>query len=197
MEFVNEFIKNKNRILNILDVYYGAETVVTQSGVNSYFIPGVGGLSAPALVTQAVSANQVRGFRFFLPMNFTVGRLTVECAAGAAGGRIGGAGIYNADGSSLLLSTTFDFSTTGVKTSTITAVTLTEGFYILAFTCNNANPTFTALDTNAGIWNTIMNNTTVNLGNAANSSSAGVLPSTTGSLTGSGTDFAVVALEGI
>lgn len=98
-----------------------------------------------------------------------------------------GVAIYSASGSTKIAdSGAQDSSTASVKTATVSSFTLVFGTeYRTCMTADGATPpTFRTANTS----NVLLNNVTVSAqGTAANAGSAGVMPSTTGAITGSAT----------
>lgn len=164
----------------------------TLSGANAFFLNTYP--TANTQVALAGAANQVRVMRFFLPINLSLGSLTLNVAALSAA-TTGGVGIYNKEGTSLLASGTFSSASTGVKRVSVTTVILPIGFYLLAWTCTSNVPTVFA-----GLFNAndiaIFNDTNVQLATAANASAVGVLPATTGALSALTSDIPCIKLEG-
>lgn len=142
-------------------------------------------LFTPSSFTTSIMAglsNQVRVARIFLPCRTTIRRIVFEVTTASAGGFCS-VGIYSADGNTRLLHTgAVATDTTGVKNISITPVTLDPGVYWLAWTADNtiAQARFLTLGTNAA---TIENTVAARRGSAANASSAGVLPTTLGTIT--------------
>lgn len=187
MDIIAELNRNKGRLLNLLDPYYGDGI----SGTKSFFIP----CAQVAQTAVAITANETRVMEFILPTRAIFGRATINCAANGAAGRTAGIGIYYLDGT-LAFSTTFDLTTAGVKTNTFTPVSLAAGEYYYAWTCNNVTPTFTTWTTDATVYNTVLNTTTKHAGTAT-ASSAGAVPSPLGTITAASVSPILCILEGI
>lgn len=135
-----------------------------------------------ASVTLAAN-NRVRVFRFENTSRITIDQCVWRISAGNAAGRFASIGIYSDDGGTLLVdSGPLEVATAGVKSVSISAVTLSPGFYWAAWTGSVGGVGFTsgAAPTNFG---QIFNDTTVLLGRAANDSVAGQLPATLGTIT--------------
>jgi hypothetical protein len=146
----------------------------------------------------AVGANnQVRVMQFVLPFRVTVTRISMEVTTAAASA-VCDAGIYAADGNTRHVyagaNSGFSAGTTGVKTVTLGAsVTLAPGAYYYAWTCSDATVQVRLLN-NPGGQNSLLNAVTVEKnGTAANAASAGILPTTLGTITAA-TAAAMVAI---
>lgn len=152
----------------------------TISGTSAWYIPPFG---YPQLSTGQYlcsANNKVSLLRFSPTVKITVATIAAVVGQAAVGGKIG-FGIYNAGGSSLLAdSGIVDASTTGTKAVTLgSAVTLSPGtVYLAAMTTNDrANVWGTAL-----VYNALVDGGTAQFLEAANASSGGQLPATTGAL---------------
>lgn len=164
-------------------------------GVAAYFVPWCKpNVAFPAAAVVGAN-NQVRVSRFWLPFTIEVANLMIEVVGTSAATTLG-VGIYNYDGTELLLSGTASSASAGVKTIAISpAVIIGPGLFLLAWTDTSTTPTVTG-QTSVGAWNTIVNNTNAHQGTAANSSSSGVLPSATGAITGATIAIPLVKIEG-
>ena len=135
---------------------------------------------APTSVVIDSSANRVRVYQFVLPFRAKVANITLEVTTLEVGKFIG-VGIYHAD-KSIALQGKVSTTTTGIKTVAITSVTLEPGVYWHAKTADGT--TVKAKHINLGVdYANASNEITVKIGNAANSSTAGVLPATLGTIT--------------
>ena len=167
---------------NQLTRYATVATVDTAD--QGYFF---GGIINPMTrgVEEVVSvADRVRLYAFVLPFRATVRRVATEVTTLEAAS-LYSVGIYNADGTSLLVdSGTFNGASTGIKQNTITAVTLEPGPYLFAQTANTTTTLVVRVFAINSIIQAILNGTDmVVCSRAANTSSSGVLPATTGALT--------------
>jgi len=144
--------------------------VFTNSGVTTD--GGIVGVNNQVLVTQ-----------FVLPITITVGQISFDVTT-AIGGSVSAVGIYDSSGNKLVAADNVSTASTGVKTTAIgSPVTLTPGIYYFAQGSSSTGVGMTCLVTNTN-WNTMRNhNTTKRQGAAANALSAGVLPSTLGTVT--------------
>lgn len=161
----------------------------TFSGAAAYhMLPSDLGLGALGTVAHS-PANLVRAFRFFLPHGLVVAKLTVQISTLFSGG-LCSVGIYSADGNTKLIdSGTISTTTTGIKDVTLGAtVSLPVGFYWFAWTQDNTTSRFAGDGfNNVNVIALYNGASTTQMGDAANSSSSGVLPSTLGTVTGVGT----------
>jgi hypothetical protein len=140
------------------------------------------------------SNNQVKFWRFEVTRSIKVASLSFEIAA-AVGSSNAGVSIYSSDGLNKLIdSGAIGSGTTGVKTATLgTSVLLTKGHYLLAYTVTDTGVTFRAVAL-ASSLNNLINVGTVHRGQAGNSSSGGVNPSSLGTITTSSTTAVPVVL---
>ena len=176
-----------NTSTNLLNVYDGTSWGTVMPTVDTadqgYFV----GFSVfpVSLTTQELigSVNQVLAFQFVLPFRAIIRTITSEVTTSEASS-LYAMGIYSIDGNTLLVdSGAISGASSGVKSVTITAVTLEPGVYWFAQT-SNATATIIHRSLNvtglAGIINGGSQEKTILAGNA---SSSGVLPATLGSLT--------------
>jgi hypothetical protein len=164
----------------------GATTVrrTAQTGSKAYWMFPYGswfGVAA-SLIT---SANQVRVARLYLPTRITVNSIHFNVATPSAGG-LCSVGVYSDDGNTKLIDSGAQSTTAGglVSATLGAAVTLGPGWYWLAYTSDNATSAITG-QAAATAQNNVLNGGTAQVGAAANASSAGVLPSTLGTVTAS------------
>lgn len=165
-----------------------ALAIVSTAGAGGFFVPTVFVPEEAATASAfAGSANAIRACQFVLPFRATVGKVTIECTTLQAA-TIATVGIYDASGSKLIDSGTFDVSSTGFKQNSFTAVTLQPGTYYFAWSADGttaaARHINVSLGSGAGAF--------VNQGAAsrrvngtANAMAGGVLPATLGALTDS------------
>lgn len=145
----------------------------------------MGYVNATAANNAVVAVGQeVRVYQIVLPKMITVSKVTISVQALVASSTIT-VGIYSPDGNTKLLdSGTFDGGSTGVKTNTITPVTLNPGTYFFAQSASTQTTLTVGGVGLQGTLGSILNNQTVKkVGLAANSATAGVLPSTLGTIT--------------
>lgn len=125
--------------------------------------------------------NEVRYFRCFLPAAFTVGHASTIISTNPAG--TAAAGLYNCTAPyAAIVRFGFDSSTTGTKTNSQTPTLVPRGCVIFAYTASSATMTpHTYTGNSAGE----INGVTDNIGTASGLVSAGILPASLGTLTGS------------
>src|SRR3990172_1505074 len=135
----------------------------------------------------APAANTVRVRRYYIGLRGTVDRISWEVETGAVGADCS-VGVYNEDGTTLLLDTgPQDCTGSGITHDVdVTNATIGPGFFIVAFT-SDVQVTFDTYDTNADFDGTL-NATVAQNGDAANASVNGQLPATLGTITGSTVD---------
>lgn len=149
--------------------------------------------SSTAFSTPTQTADQVRVFRFRLPLEIEVVGLVHEVVT-AAGSTHGAIGIYTSDGGTKLLDTgAEDFAANGVKPGAVSG-TLHPGWYWLAWTIDSATPTLRSVAAPANFG--VLNTTVVQKGSAANSSAVGVLPATLGAISSQTFDIPLVKIQG-
>jgi len=142
----------------------------------------------------APAANTVRVRRYYIGLRGTVDRISWEVETGAVGADCS-VGVYNEDGTTLLLDTgPQDCTGSGITHDVdVTNATIGPGFFIVAFT-SDVQVTFDTYDTNADFDGTL-NATVAQNGDAANASVNGQLPATLGTITGSTVDQLYVKLQ--
>ncbi|KKL66706.1 hypothetical protein LCGC14_2142280, partial [marine sediment metagenome] len=152
------------------------------------------GLDGIVSTIALASNNQVRVFQFVLPYRVLVANLAFNIAVASASG-LCGLGIYDKDKNKLFALEGVDTTVTGVKTGAVApSVTLDPGIYYVVWTADNTTVLFSAgptASTSGGILNAI----TAKTGNAANTSSSGVLPATLGTVTGAILASAILMIE--
>lgn len=171
----------------------------TASGSAAYCLPlaAYGGNTGNAVVA---SANQVRVLRLVMPITLTVTSIHFECVTAAAGSS-SSVGIYNNDGTSLLIdSGAISTATTGIKSATLAAAkTLTRNImYYVAFTTTSLSVVLRGRDLVVSnvIASLVNGDGSLHLGTAANSATAGVLPSSLGTITAVAVNMAEFKLQG-
>ncbi len=131
-----------------------------------------------------ITANQVRAWRFHLADNLVVNKIIISVASVGATGNKVGFGIYSGDGNTLLINGGSITPSVGANSTTLGApVTLTPGFYFLAWTtAGTTQPTlnYVAGDTD---YQVTLNSGTSQFGTTANAATAGALPATLGAIT--------------
>lgn len=172
----------------------------TYSGAEAYVFVPIWAESASTTATVAMTANQVKAWRFFLPIRITIAELSFNLSTTSAGGNIS-MGIYSSDGNTRHIDTGPILTTAGgVKRTVLGAtVTLDPGFYWLAWTADNGTCRPSGVNNSAAFLN-VLNGDGNNFqwGAAGNSSSGGQLPATLGGVAtqGSTTPTPYVKLQG-
>jgi Collagen triple helix repeat (20 copies) len=161
-------------------------------GTNSLVLstPGQGGFfggtvtPVPASFTAPFRrANALRVYQFVLPFGTTVRNITSGVSTVFAGGNFDTC-LYSADGQTLLAHTGAVSTSSPVDlTHPVTPVTLTPGVYWLAWTTDNTTAQFDAADAHGDNFANL-SKIQVRIGEAANSGSGGVCPSSMGPLSG-------------
>lgn len=161
-----------------------------------YILPDIATLeSNPATqYGSGVTNNAVICQRLHIPGHINVASVHIEVTTGAASA-LASVGLYSSDGAVKIVdSGTFDCSTTGTKSNTLgAAVDVDFGWYWYVVAISDNTIRLRARQT--GTITAIANAGTVQRGSAANSASAGVLPSTLGVI--SALTFTVMALAKI
>lgn len=139
-------------------------------------------------------ANQVRVYRFRHNARLLVTRLAFAIATASSGG-FASVGLYNADGTTLLIDSGPQSTTSGgtLELENPADYDLVPGTYILAWTADNVTATLRTMALDANLA-TLINAGEVEIGTAANASTAGQLPGTLGALTGANVAIATVKL---
>lgn len=178
----------------------GVSVPVVNTSGRGFFI-SAGLLSAQGYATNTApvvgSANAVRVTQFVLPARITISKITIKPAAILASSTIT-VGIYSADGNTKLIdSGTFNGGSASVQTNTIVPVTLNPGVYNFAQSASSSSTlTVVCLANDANsIGSSLLNNNVVRTGNAANSATAGVLPSTLGTITSIAVNLVAAVFE--
>ena len=171
-------------------------TGVVDTADQGYFLGAVVFLGGGSGLAAAVvgSVDDVKVWQFVLPFRVVVRNIVVEVTTLDSGKKIG-LGLYDASGNLYLKSGAISATSTGFLTDAITAVTVEPGVYFFAQTCDST----TVQVSHTTIPNrptTVLNAQTVKkIGLAANSSSAGILPATLGTITASNISPAAVSFE--
>ena len=148
-----------------------------------YFFGGVVHWPTALTVGLAVGVNdQIRTIQFVLPFRAVVRRIALEISTLSVGDNLG-VGLYDASGNLILESGAISTTTTGVKTASITAVTLEPGVYFHAETADNTTVQIRKVSISSNVRNLLNAYATDKCGIAANTSTAGVLPATLGAIT--------------
>lgn len=125
------------------------------------------------------SANNIAVVQFYLPYTIVVNSLKAQVTTADAAASTIQLGLYTSAGALLAGTTTLSSTSTGLKSGTVTTVTVSPGFYWAAYVTNSATVRC------QGYFNSgVMYDNTV-VGTAANTVSGGVMPSTLGAISGS------------
>jgi hypothetical protein len=203
------FVLQTNEVVNgsqtLLDLHAGPGVTLTDNGTGRVTVtatgtgfntPGVGGffsagfpLTAPygqalAGTNPSTTINQVSVFQFTLSSPFTISRVSCYVAIGVAS-QTANFGIYDSNGNKLLDSGALNAGTSATTASNaITPVTLPVGTYYFAQSTSNTSIQITGFALNSAQLDDMVNaGGTVKNGQAANSTSGGVMPSTLGTIT--------------
>ena len=165
---------------NQLTRYATVATVDTAD--QGYFFGGVVHWPTASSAGTVVGVNnQIRLIQFVLPFRAVVRRLALEISTLSVGGNLG-VGLYDAGGNLILESGAISTTTTGIKTASITAVTLEPGVYFHVETADNTTVQVRKVGLSAQVRNLLNANAVEKSGLAANTSTAGVLPATLGAI---------------
>lgn len=162
----------------------GSSYTLNSSG--SFVIPGADswGIQTPTYLFTHATANTIRVFKFRVTAPIEITRVTVNSNTNVSGGFYA-LGIYNDAGTTKLLDTGAVSTTTwsGTTTITVSSVTLQpDVWYWLAETTSSNSIQMLLVSLNSNM-SAVLNGVTTVMGTAANSSTAGVLPSTLGTIT--------------
>ncbi len=127
--------------------------------------------------------DQCRAYQFVLPFRTVVRKITSEITTGGGASKKYGVGLFDVNGDLILETGALDANTTQILTTSITAVTLEPGIYWLGQTSDSATTAMRVV-----VRGTIERDIFINSGTiifdatTSNAGSAGVLPSSMGSL---------------
>ena len=161
---------------------YATVATVDTAG-EGYFVGVAIGPVASSAGVMSSGVTETRVFPFVLPFKATIRNITTEVTTGGAAGKKYSVGLYDADKNQVLTSGTIDAEAIAVTTTSITAVTLEPGVYWQAQTTDDNATQFRRILSDLSPF-TLINDATDVIG-LANASSAGVLPATLGTITGS------------
>jgi len=176
-----------------LDKIDSVKATISSSAIlgNKFVAPfSYNGLGQNA-VNDACTANAVYAVRFFLPFTIDATRIGVAITTGVAAATVNCA-IYSADGATKLIDKNIAADNSGFQSGTFTQVTLPAGFYWCAYS-NSANTVRCKGWANQNIAG-LEADVTV-LGISPNSTSAGVMPSSLGTIvttTGNNLPFIII-----
>jgi hypothetical protein len=163
------------------------------AGKSSFVLP-TGPAFTPASTSTGITGNTVIVYLIYIPFNITVTSAMWYYNVGAASSS-GGIGIYSLAGNKLVDASGQATTTTGGASVTVTGlnVTLSAGWYYMAWTMTNSTNTFQGITVPAvsSAAGGVLKNA-VNIASAANTASAGTLPSTLGTLSNEPTGITVV-----
>lgn len=180
---VGDAVKVASSSGGVITLEYGSASGASAAANDSIILPQefCDGCNSGVIVG---ANNQVRAFRFCPRLTKSVTKISARVGTGVDGST-GGLGIYSDDGNTLLASGTINTATANnntVQSVTFSSLSLSAGTcYLLGYTNTSSSVTMTSLA--PGVVD-VMNDGTVNLGTAANASSSGVLPATTGAISG-------------
>ena len=137
-------------------------------------------------------ANTVYACRIYIPFKLTFTKIEISVSTNIAA-NTSSVAIYSDDKNTKIISAeNIDVSTTGKKSTTVASTTLQQGYYWIAYS-NSINTIRVNSVVNNGLSTVDLNNTAY--GTAANSATAGVMPSTLGAITQSTIKFPIIALR--
>lgn len=189
-------------LITLLVFGQGGGVVYPPAAVNSTTLSGFfsNGLNMPfgsaAGVAFVGSANEVRFVKFTLSATWSISKVCTSISTGVAAQTVS-FGIYNSTGGTKLIDSGLVSAATSSSApcATFTAVVLTPGEYIFAWTCTSTSVTQASMNgLSAGLANTF-NADAPRVGTAANAATVGALPSTLGVLTGAAQNIAAVFWE--
>ncbi len=166
----------------------GATGSVDTAGEGGFLGGTVFSTAGGAGVETMDTADEVAVYQFVLPFRAVVGRISFGVSTLEAS-TFAGFGIYDKDGNRLVHSGAVSVAATGVKSVTVTAVTLEPGIYFHAWTVDGTTAAINVSgDASNGTAADIqVQGSAAKIGKAANASSSGVLPATLGTVTGNTT----------
>ena len=135
------------------------------------------------------TANQVSVWMFTLDANWTIDEVGTSISTNVSGATVN-FGIYSSAGSKSLDSTALSATSTGAVKASISAVTLNAGTYFFAASTSNTSVQVQGFELGVIAMTTLANALTpVKVGQAANSTSAGVMPATLGTISADSLDL--------
>jgi hypothetical protein len=180
----DSLIPSQKAVKTYADAIVGAPIISTSP--IGYHIPAWNpsdGTSATSNGALVGSNNQVLVTQFVLPCKITIRQMVFQCTTNVGGSKTA-VGIYSSDGTTKLVAAdNVDTASTGIKATTVTTTTLSPGIYIFAQSSSSTSVQTTNLVTNSNLNGILNHNSTKRQGSAANSMSAGVLPSSLGAIT--------------
>jgi len=156
-------------------------------GTGAYFWAPYGNISPIVLAVNStvMGVNQVRACMIVIPYKITFTRMTVNVATTSNGNHFYTA-IYDSS-KNLIIQATFTLGAgTGVLTTTVASTTLNPGIYWLAWSADNATAQMTGFGNIQGGNLNMLNANAVRYAVSPNSTSAGVMPSSLGTVTNAG-----------
>ena len=185
--FTLELRDNNEKLVASLDrtgrIVSSSIPVVDTAGEGGFWGGVVHYPQEPQFDGAVTGVDEVRVIQFVLPFRVVVRNVSWRVTTLDVGGFVG-SGIYDKD-KNLLLQATISTTTTGVKSATITAVTLEPGVYWHAGTTDTGVAAERTINLDAD-YSDLGNAVVVRRGVAATTSTAGVLPATLGTITASG-----------
>ena len=160
----------------------GATGVVDTAGEGG-FLGGIIYPNSASVGTETLaSANDVMTYQFVLPFRAIVRNIIFEVFT-LESAKFAGFGIYDVTGNRLVHTGAVSVAGTGRKSTSVTAVTLEPGVYVIAWTADGTTFAYlTALNITTGTLGSFWNQNATRIGKAANASSSGVLPATLGAI---------------
>ena len=169
-------------------------TTFGTAGVGGFFSAGfpMTSMYGTAISGTTVGAivNQVTVFQFTLSTQFIISRISCYVTVGQTSATVN-FGIYDSTGHRLLDSGALTASSSSTtESTTITPVTLPPGTYYFAQSSSNTGVQVTGFTNVSPPWEEMINaHGSVKVGQAANSTSAGVMPTTLGIITADVSEF--------
>lgn len=148
-----------------------------------YWLPTMPGQLGGTWGVAAGNVNKVFGMPVMIPSRMSIAQFIIDVTTLSAGNNVG-VGLYDTSGNKVVISGALSTTTTGVKTSTVTAVAVEPGLYFYCWNVTSATPRLNAIQgqTSQTLPWLMFANMTRNFFTAANAASGGVLPNTLGAL---------------
>ena len=191
-------LENTDGSLTITDE--GSGTLNLIANATSFTVAGIGGFwgagipmmagiyQVPTLsaVSPSTSSDQISVFLFQLTTSYTIRTVSAYIVSGGIAGSTMNFGIYSTTGAKLIDSggLTASSSSTAESVTLGAPVVLAPGSYYFAQSSHSTSATCTGYGVGSAPLEAIINaRTTVKVGQAANSTASGVMPSTLGTIT--------------
>ena len=174
----------------------GGSAKTPQATEGGLLLPfGYSCLTSGSVATGTLGVNATRAVQVVYTQITTFTKVTCNVVATSNGANYF-FGFYDAAGTTLIRQVTVPLTaSTGIYTITVASTTINAGVGWLTWGCDNATPTVTAYGNLQANSVTMFNTLRARIGNSGSSVSAGVLPSSIGTITGTNTNPPMIMIE--